>query len=156
MFPFAAAAVKNLNEAGLPAIVITNQSGVARGYFPETLVLEVHALMKRQLEAQGAHLTGIYYCPHRSEDGCNCRKPKTGLLELAAKEHGLDLSRSTVIGDRYADVELARRAGARSVMVRTGYGEGELEWHSPRWPSQPNYVAPTLVEAVDWILRQSR
>lgn len=156
MFPFAAEAIRRLTRAGFATIVVTNQSGVARGYFPESLVVEINELMKQQLAAAGAQLAGIYYCPHGSADGCNCRKPKTGLLERAAKEHGLNLSRSYVIGDRYADVELARRAGARSVMVRTGYGEGELQWHADEWPAQPDHVAPTLREAVDWILRQTR
>ena len=156
MFSFAPEAVRKLNQAGLPVIMVTNQSGVARGYFPESLVTEVNALLERQLAAGGAHLTGVYYCPHGAEDACDCRKPKTGLLERAAKEHGFDLSRSYVVGDRYADVDLARRVKARSVMVRTGYGEGELQWHAAKWPVQPDHVAASLAEAADWILRQPR
>lgn len=156
MFPFAPEAIRRLNDAGLPAVVVSNQSGVARGYFPESLVLEINELLKQQLSSAGAHLTGIYYCPHASADGCECRKPKTALLERAAREHNLDLSRSFVVGDRYADIELARRVGARSVLVRTGYGEGELQWHAAKWAVQPDFVAPTLGEAVDWIVRQPR
>ena len=156
MFPFAPEAIRRLNQAELPVIVVTNQSGVARGYFPESLVIEVNTLLERQLAAAGAHLTGVYYCPHAAGDECDCRKPKTGLLERAAKEHDLDLSRSYVVGDRYADIELARRARAQSVMVRTGYGEGELLWHAGKWPEQPDHVAAALGDAVDWILRQPR
>lgn len=156
MFPFAGEAVRKLNEAGMPVIVVTNQSGVARRYFPESLVVEINSLMKQQLAASGAHLTGIYYCAHSADDGCDCRKPKTGLVERAAREHDLDVSRSYVVGDRYVDVDLARRAGARSVMVRTGYGQGELQWHSANWPRQPDHVAADVREAVEWIVRQPR
>lgn len=156
VFAFAAQAVRKLNEAELPVIVITNQSGVARGYFPEALVRDINALMEQQLAAGGAHLTGVYYCPHGTADGCDCRKPKAGLVERAAREHGLDPSRSYVVGDRHADVELARRVKARSVMVRTGYGEGELQWHAAQWHAQPDCVAADLLEATEWILRQPR
>jgi D-glycero-D-manno-heptose 1,7-bisphosphate phosphatase len=156
MFPFVAAAVRKLNEAGLSVIVITNQSGVARGYFPVTLVETVHTLMTKQLAELGAKLDGIYYCPHTSADACACRKPKTGLLERAARELALDLRRSFVVGDRYGDVELAHRVGATGVLVRTGYGEGELAWHAAKWPAPPDFVADDLAGAADWVLRQPR
>lgn len=78
------------------------------------------------------------------------------MLDRAAQEHGLDLRRSFVVGDRYVDVELARNAGARGILVRTGYGEGELTWHAAKWPSQPEFVAQDLAEAADWILRQPK
>ena len=156
MFPFAADAIRRLNEASLPVMVVTNQSGVGRGYFPEALVDEVHELMTKQLTAAGARLDAIYYCPHTSDEDCESRKPKPGMLERAAREHALDLKRSFVVGDRSADIELARNAGARGILVRTGYGEGELAWHVPKWIKQPDYVAQTLTEAADWILRQPR
>ncbi|HEY2548290.1 MAG TPA: HAD family hydrolase, partial [Candidatus Acidoferrum sp.] len=124
MLPRVADAIRRLNEAQIPVIVVTNQSGVGRRYFPESLVHSVHQLMSQQLEAAGAHLDAVYYCPHMSADGCDCRKPKTGMLELAAREHNVDLHRSFVVGDRHGDIELAHRAGARSILVRTGYGEG--------------------------------
>lgn len=149
----AAEAIRRLNEAGLPAMVVTNQAGVSKGYFPETLVQRVHELMTSQLKAAGARLDGIYYCPHALADGCECRKPKLGMLERAAKEHGIALERSFVVGDRYGDVELGMRAGAKSVLVRTGYGEGELAWHAVRWEHQPDFVAADLRDAVAWILR---
>jgi D-glycero-D-manno-heptose 1,7-bisphosphate phosphatase len=156
MFPFVPEAVRRLNDAGMPVIVVTNQSGVGRGYFPESLVHEVHALMNRQLAEAGARVDGVYFCPHVSTDGCVCRKPKTGMLELAAQEHGIDVKRSFVVGDRHGDIELARNAGARSVLVRTGYGEGELAWHAGSWTVQAEFVADTLAEAADWILEQKR
>jgi D-glycero-D-manno-heptose 1,7-bisphosphate phosphatase len=156
MFPFAAKAIRQLNEAGLLAIVVTNQSGVGRGYFPDSLVHTVHERMTQELSEQGARLDAIYYCTHVSSDACDCRKPKTGMLERAAREHALDLKRSFVVGDRHGDIVLAENAGARSVLVRSGYGEGELAWHAPKWPKQPDFVAETLVEAADWILRQPK
>ncbi|GAC1620499.1 MAG: HAD family hydrolase [Candidatus Acidiferrum sp.] len=156
MFSFAAAAIRRLNEAGIPTVVVTNQSGVGRGYFPGSLVREVHDKMAKELAAQGAKLDGVYYCPHVSADNCECRKPKLGMLEQAARELGLDLKRSFVVGDRYGELELAHRAGARSVLVRTGYGAGEMAWHAAKWAIQPEYVAEDLVQAVDWILRQTK
>jgi D-glycero-D-manno-heptose 1,7-bisphosphate phosphatase len=137
-------------------IVVNNQSGVGRGYFPESLVHTVHELMTRQLAAQGAHLDAIYYCPHLSADDCDCRKPKPGLLQRAAREHVLDLGNSFVVGDRYGDVELGQRAGCSGILVRTGYGAGELEWHAAQWRVPPDLIAEDLTAAVDWILRQTK
>jgi D-glycero-D-manno-heptose 1,7-bisphosphate phosphatase len=154
MFAFVPGAIRRLNEAGLPVVVVTNQSGVGRGYFPDSLVHTVHGLMTQQLAAAGAHVDAIYYCPHSSADGCTCRKPKPGMLERAAHEHGLDLHRSFVVGDRYGDIELAHRVGARGVLVRTGYGAGEVEWHTDDWPMPPDFVADDLATAVEWVLKR--
>ena len=154
MFPFAAAAVRRLNEAGFPVIVVTNQSGVGRGYFPESLVHRVNELMSEQFAKAGAKIEAVYYCPHISADNCACRKPNTGMLDRAASEHALDLHRSFVVGDRYGDVELARNAGASSILVSTGYGEGELAWHSAKWRRQPDFIADDLAHAAEWILRK--
>jgi D-glycero-D-manno-heptose 1,7-bisphosphate phosphatase len=151
-----AEAIRRLNKAQLPVLVITNQSGVGRGYFPESFMKTIHDLMSEQLAAKDGHIDGFYYCPHTSSDDCHCRKPKLGMLERAAREHSLDLHRSFVVGDRYVDMELAHRAGARGIFVRTGYGEGELAWHQANWPRQPEYVANDLSEATDWILRQPK
>jgi D-glycero-D-manno-heptose 1,7-bisphosphate phosphatase len=156
MFPFAAAAIRRLNEADYLAIVITNQSGVGRGYFPESLVRDVHELMTTQLAKEGAHIDALYYCPHKAEDACECRKPKPGMLQRAAREHGLDLRRSFVVGDRYGDIELAHWVGARAILVRSGYGEGEVQRHSANWAVAPDFVAENLAEAIDWILKQPK
>jgi D-glycero-D-manno-heptose 1,7-bisphosphate phosphatase len=155
IFPFAAAAIRRLNQAQVPVIVVTNQSGVGRGYFPESLVQTVHDLMEVELAGAGARLDGIYFCPHTDEDECDCRKPKLGMLERAAREHSLDLRRSFVVGDRYGDVELAHRAGARGILVRSGYGATELASQAASWPAPPDLVTDTVEGAVDWILRQS-
>jgi D-glycero-D-manno-heptose 1,7-bisphosphate phosphatase len=151
-----AAAIRKLNESALPVIVVTNQSGVARGYFPEQLVREVHERMTAELAEAGAHLDGVYYCPHQAVDECECRKPKIGMMELAARELELDLRKCFVVGDRYGDIELANRAGACGILVRTGYGEGDYAWHGKCWAYQPHYVAADLAEAVQWILRKAQ
>jgi D-glycero-D-manno-heptose 1,7-bisphosphate phosphatase len=156
MFPFVAAALRRLNESGYPVIVVSNQSGVARGYFPESLVQQVNQAMIQQLSEAGARVDAVYYCPHASSENCSCRKPKTGMLELAAREHSIDLQRSFVVGDRHGDIQLAHNVHACGILVRTGYGEGELAWHVAKWPVPPDFVASDLAQAVDWILRQPR
>jgi D-glycero-D-manno-heptose 1,7-bisphosphate phosphatase len=153
MFPFAAEAIRKLNDANLPVIVVTNQSGVGRGFFAESMVHLVHEEMTQQLAAAGAHLTAIYYCPHTSDDDCECRKPKPGMIRQAAREHGVDMARSFVVGDRYGDVELAQANGGRGVLVRTGYGAEDLRVNSASWVQQPDFVADDLADAVNWILR---
>jgi D-glycero-D-manno-heptose 1,7-bisphosphate phosphatase len=153
MFPFAAEAIRKLNDANLPVIVVTNQSGVGRGMFAESMVHIVHEEMTQQIAAAGAHLTAIYYCPHTSDDDCECRKPKPGMIRQAAREHDVDLARSFVVGDRYGDVELAQANGGCGVLVRTGYGAEDLRVNGASWARQPDFVADDLADAVDWILR---
>ena len=153
IFPYAAEAIRQLNRADIPVIVVTNQSGIARNIFPESLVHEVHKKMVAELAAGGAWIDGIYFCPHKSEDACECRKPNPGLLERAAREHALDLSGSWIVGDRYADLEMGHAAGARGILVMTGYGRGEYELHHGAWPRQPDTLAENLKDAVLKILK---
>jgi D-glycero-D-manno-heptose 1,7-bisphosphate phosphatase len=155
LFPYAAAAIRRLKQAGWPVIILTNQSGVARGYFPEELVRQVHERMVQELEAAGARIDGVYYCPHRAEDNCGCRKPRPGLLERAAREHGLELSRSYLVSDLYADLDMAQGEGCRSILVLSGYGRGEYEWNRGRWPRRPDHVAEDLSAAVEIILKEA-
>jgi D-glycero-D-manno-heptose 1,7-bisphosphate phosphatase len=158
---FAVEAVRLVNRSGRPAVVVTNQSGVARGYFPESLVTEVHAELRRAMEAGGARLDGLYYCPHHPSVGeppyrqdCDCRKPRPGLLKRAAQDLGIDLARSWVIGDRHADLAVAWSVGARGVLVKTGYGLGELTYLAPSWPRPPDLVCDHLLEAVERVLAE--
>lgn len=157
-------AVRLINEAGWLAIVLTNQSGVARGLFPESFVAEVHAEMQRRLQAAGAHLDAFYACPHLPLGGaevpealkryrveCDCRKPKPGLIVQATADFELDVVRGFVIGDRYRDVEMGHNAGAQSGLVLTGYGRAEYAQRA-HWPRQPEFVAANLLEAVQTIL----
>ena len=154
MFPFAPAAIRRLNAAQIPVIVITNQSGVARGFFPEALVQEVHEKMAAELAAGGARVDGIYYCPHKSDATCGCRKPYPGMLEQAAREHGLELAGSHMVSDRVEDLEMAAKAGARSILVLTGYGRGESELRADRRRSAGARVVENLSAAVDLILQE--
>ena len=154
IFPFAAAAIRRLNDAGVPVIVVTNQSGVARNIFPESLVHQVHKKMTNELAARGARIDAIYFCPHKTEDACECRKPNPGLLERAAHEHALDLRASWIVGDRYADLEMGHTVGTRGILVMSGYGRGEYELHHTKWVRQPDALAENLTEAVQRILHE--
>jgi len=153
LLPQAIPAIRRLNEAGLKVVVVTNQSGAARGYFPTSLVEEIHALLQKILAAGGAHLDGIYACLHGPADGCACRKPRPALLEQAARDLDLDLSRSYLVGDRYIDIQTAANAGAKGILVLTGYGRGEYQYLRAAARVQPVHVAPDLGEAVAWILQ---
>jgi D-glycero-D-manno-heptose 1,7-bisphosphate phosphatase len=163
LLPGVAQAVRRLNQHGVPVVVVTNQSGLARGYFPASLLAAVHAEMIRLLAKEGAHLDGIYVCPHHPEakvaqyrQACRCRKPQAGLLEQAAVELQLDLARSFIVGDRWSDVECGSKAGVTPVLVLTGYGRGELEFIGPYKKIQPALLAEDLPEAVESIMQQLR
>lgn len=153
-FSFAADAVRAVNAANRLAVLVTNQAGVARGYFPESMIHEVNGVLNMLIESSGARLDGIYYCPHHPSAGqppyrqdCDCRKPRPGMLHKAAKDLDVDLSKSWVIGDRLGDLELAWNVGARACLVRTGYGIGEIEHWMPRWKRKPDFVAENALEA---------
>ena len=163
LLPGVARAIRSLNEAGLPVVVVTNQSGLARGYFPESLLEAVHAEMYRLLAQEGARLDGLYVCPHHPEAreerfrlDCDCRKPRTGLLERAAAELGLDLGRSYMVGDRWSDLRCGAAVGATTVLVLTGYGRGDAAYVGPGQTVQPDHVAEDLEAAARWILDRTR
>ncbi|MDP3183429.1 MAG: HAD family hydrolase [Desulfobaccales bacterium] len=153
LLPQTIPAIRRLNQAGLKVVVISNQSGAARGYFPVSLVAEVHAHMKNLLTAGGAHLDGIYACLHGPDEGCACRKPEPGLIHQAARDLDLDLKRSYLVGDRLLDVQTAARAGVKGILVLTGYGRGEYEFIKAKAPAQPVYVATDLLDAAAWIIK---
>jgi D-glycero-D-manno-heptose 1,7-bisphosphate phosphatase len=156
VFPFAAAAIRRLNESGFAVIVVTNQSGAARGFFPESLVEKIHAKMVAELASGGARIDGIYYCPHIRDDNCNCRKPLPGMLERAAAEHNLELKGSALVSDRYDDIAMAHTVGCTGILVLSGYGRGEYEWNRKSWPRQPDFVVENLAEAVDLICETAK
>jgi D-glycero-D-manno-heptose 1,7-bisphosphate phosphatase len=163
LLPRTALALRRLNEAGIPAVMVTNQAGIARGYFSEDVLHAVHAEMARQLAAQGARLDGLYVCTHHPHEGappyravCDCRKPKPGLLQRAARELDLDLAASAMIGDRISDVAVGQAVGAAGVLVLTGYGRGEWEHQRHEWTVKPDHVAEDLLDAVEWVLAEPR
>jgi D-glycero-D-manno-heptose 1,7-bisphosphate phosphatase len=160
LYSFAAEAVRLINQSGMKVIVLTNQSGIARDYFTEATLIEIHERMEESLRSQGARIDAIYYCAHHPDYGsppyrldCDCRKPKPGLVERAARDFSLDLSRCYVIGDRYRDIEAGHAVGVRGVMVMTGLGRREFERERRQWPRQPDHLAEDLLDAVKWILR---
>jgi D,D-heptose 1,7-bisphosphate phosphatase len=148
LFPWTFEAIRLAKEQGHLAVVVTNQSGLGRGYISKATLDEVHRELEETLEAAGAPLDGIYSCPHTPSDNCDCRKPKPGLLLRAAEELSVDLSRSWMIGDTYTDLEAAWAVEAKGALVRTGFGRGTLETESGRWPRQPDVVSEDLHRAL--------
>ena len=151
-------ALVRLREMGFLAVVVTNQSAIARGMLSETGLREIHAEMGRQLGEQGNAVDSIYYCPHHPDIGdppyrcnCDCRKPKPGLLSRAAEDLGIDLSRSFIIGDKLSDLEAGWNAGCRSILVLTGYGREVRKQLSVSEAGRVGYVAKDLADAVEWI-----
>ena len=157
----AASAVSRINRAGILAVVITNQSGVARGLLSEERLREINRSIARSFARRGACLDAFYYCPHHPGAGlvayrqsCRCRKPQPGLLLEAAQELGIDLRRSCMVGDRLVDVQAGRSVGCTSVLVKTGLGMQELaNWNGApdRSGIRPDFVATDLLEAVQWM-----
>jgi D-glycero-D-manno-heptose 1,7-bisphosphate phosphatase len=160
IYSFSAPAIARLTQAGFPVVVITNQGGIALGLYDHAFVDDTHAWLDETLRQSGADIAAWYYCPHHPEgkvaeftQACGCRKPATGMLESAARDLKLDLSASWVVGDQWRDIELAHRAGARSVLVRTGYGRGlEADW--PEDIARPTIVCDDLLAAAEHILNE--
>jgi D-glycero-D-manno-heptose 1,7-bisphosphate phosphatase len=161
LIPGAAMAIRRLNQAGIPVVVVTNQSGVARGLFPESIVPVVHAHLSKLLAEDGAHIDRFYFCPHHPDKGiepyvaaCHCRKPQPGMLLQAAREMGLDLVRSWMIGDKLSDLHAGAAAGCRTILVRTGHGK---EVVLPEETAALKLVGdvPSLPDAIDIFLGSS-
>ena len=158
LFPWSLDAVRLLRRAGYAVVVVTNQGGVARGFVTEAFVDEVRRVIDGRLAAIGERLDGHYQCPHEPHAAvvayrrqCGCRKPRPGLLHRAVRDLDLDLDRSVVIGDKWSDVALARAAGARGVLVRTGYGRGQEP--APPADLRADAIVDTLMDAASWVLR---
>lgn len=145
LFPEAPHAIKMLNDAKFKVIVITNQSGIARGYFTEDTLTKIHQKMRNELKNNGAYLDAIYYCPHHPDDKCKCRKPGTVLFEKAAIDFNIDLSHSFVIGDRDVDIRAGKAIGAKRILVTTGPDR------DTKLTDHPDCIAADLIEAVRWI-----
>ena len=160
LLPGTAEAICLLNREQYLTIIASNQSGVARGYFPVELVHEVHTYMKALLEKEEACIDGVFFCPHH-EGGivpkysiaCNCRKPRTGLIEMAYETFDIDMASTYVIGDKCMDIEMAHRANLKGILVTTGYGLGEIDYVLPYTSFKPVYIAKDLLDAVRWIIK---
>ena len=130
-----------MSRLGLGRLIATNQSGISRGYFDQARLDQVHNRLRSLLKAAGVQLDAIYFCPHLPEDSCSCRKPETGMMERAAGQIGLDPSVSFVVGDNQTDIELGRRVGATTLLVRTGYGA------QAEATAQSDYVVDDITDA---------
>jgi D-glycero-D-manno-heptose 1,7-bisphosphate phosphatase len=142
-----AEALRRLQQMGLGLAVVTNQSAVGRGLFSEERLNEIHRRLVEILNSEGVHLDGLYYCPHKPEDECWCRKPSIGLMKKASEELSFDLRESFVVGDKTSDIEMGRRAGAVTILVRTGYGTQAAADVS----AAPDHVVRDLAEAAEKI-----
>ena len=161
LFPGVVEAVRSLQESGYLVVVVTNQSGIARGYFTEGDLKAVHRKLRDEIVAGGGSLDGIYHCPHHPIAGegvltrsCSCRKPAPGMIYEASKDLKIDLKRSFMVGDKLEDLEAGRCAGCRTVLVRTGLGEEALKEVNRKGGPQPDKVVMTLQNAVRWIRGQ--
>jgi histidinol-phosphate phosphatase family protein len=158
LLPGAAEAIRRLNRSGKLAVVVTNQPVVARGDVSLEGLQCIHARLESQLGTGGAFLDGLYFCPHHPDKGfpgevpelkgsCNCRKPEPGLIEKACCDLGIGRQDSWMVGDATSDIEAGRRAGLRTILLRTGYGGADA-----KLAVRPDYTAPDLADAIDWIL----
>lgn len=153
VFPFVAESIRIFNDLGFKVIVVTNQSGIARGYFSESLVQKLHKNLQDKLMKENAKIDGIYYCPHHPKEvqekykmDCDCRKPKPGMILKAVKEHEIDLGLSFMVGDRYKDILFAKNLKIKSGFVLTGYGRGEYEYDKDKWKSEPDFIGENLLD----------
>ncbi len=147
LVPGAAQGLRKMQDMGLGLIVVTNQSGIARGYLDEARLEQIHDRMKRLLSDEGVRLDRVYYCPHLPEEDCSCRKPKPGLIHRAAQDYGFEEKKAFVIGDKHCDIDLGRAVGATTILVRSGYG-AELESDENM---RPDHVVDDLVSAAEII-----
>jgi D-glycero-D-manno-heptose 1,7-bisphosphate phosphatase len=153
------AGLKKLKEAGYLLIVVTNQSGVARGYFDEKLVNEVYHLINQRLKKEEVQLDAIYYCPHHVKGKapyniqCDCRKPALGMLKQACYDFAIDLSHSFLIGDKLSDIEMGVNGGVQSIQLLTGHGKNEKTKVETQYPTTP--IFSSFSQAVEFILRQT-
>lgn len=145
ILPKVAEGIRLLNDIGVKVIVVTNQSGVARGYFSEDDLRKIHEKMLEELSKKGARIDAIYYCPHHPDDNCNCRKPKTGLIKKAEKDFKLDLKKCFFVGDKKLDVETGWNAGCTSILIPSSETESDVE---------ADYVVSNLFEAAKLIKRK--
>lgn len=159
LLPGASEAIKMLNQAGILVLVASNQSGVARGFFDEKTVRDIHSELMSILRKEGAHLDAVYYCPHHPEGNppynirCKCRKPEPGMILKAAEEFPINIRESVIIGDKISDIQTGQRLQMKSILVRTGYGEQQAVLLRQKQLPDADYFAENLLDAVSWWLK---
>jgi len=166
VIPCAYEAIKLINESGMKAVVISNQAGVARGLITEEFVKKTNNHLQLILRERGVYINNFYYCPHHPTEGeepyrqiCDCRKPAPGMFLEAARDLNIDLELSYMVGDRFLDMEAAKKAGVKGILVRTGYGKELLQDDGPNKATpenKPDFIAEDILEAIRWILRDRK
>lgn len=152
LLPGAAGALVNLQRAGCRLILLTNQSGIGRGYFPESDYHAVHERLEEILALHKIEFTDALYCPHAPNEGCSCRKPATGMWQKLVQRHDLRPEESVMIGDKLADADFGRNAGlAATILVLTGHGEKERAKLAQQPERAPDFIAPNLELAARWL-----
>ncbi|MEO4052298.1 HAD-IIIA family hydrolase [Solibacillus sp. CAU 1738] len=158
MYEFTPAAIRLLNDLGIKVFIFTNQSRIARGYFTEEELMERYNNLQIELKEHAAKFDGIYYCPHKIEDFCECQKPNIGMLLKAQQDHHLDLAKCYIVGDNgSADMVAAHKVGAKKILVRTGWEVSSLTTYRDSWREvEADFVATNLLHAVHWIIEDMR
>lgn len=164
IIPYAFEAIKLINESGMKAVVISNQSGIARGMMTEEFVQKTNHYLQNILQERGVYINNFYFCPHHPTEGeepyrrvCDCRKPSPGMFLTAARDLNINLELSYMVGDRFLDMEAAKNAGVKGILVRTGCGEELLQDDGPDKSTpegKPDFIATDILDAVRWILRE--
>ncbi len=157
-------AIRELTESGYRIIVVTNQSGIGRGLYSEEDLADIHSRMVAEISKSGGTIDAVYYCPHRPDAGCECRKPKPGMLMRAAREHNIELENAYLIGDFSTDIEVGQRVGATTFLVLTGLGQ-ESYYHyirtKPCWRAdqnghRPDKIFTNLYAATRWLIEREK
>jgi D,D-heptose 1,7-bisphosphate phosphatase len=166
VIPCAYEAIKLINESGMKAVVISNQSGVARGMITEEFVKRTNDYLQIILRKRGVYINNFYFCPHHPTEGkepyrqvCDCRKPAPGMFLAAARDLNINLKLSYMIGDRFLDMEAAQKVRVKGVLVKTGYGDWLLQDDGPdkeKSEGKPDYIAVDILDAVNWILKDRK
>lgn len=152
MYPGVGAGIRSLKDAGYMILVITNQSGVGRGYFSEEQLGMIHDRMRSEFLQHGVVLDGIYYCPHHPDANCNCRKPKTLMFEQAIRDLQIDVTSSFMLGDKILDIEAGKKAGVRTILIPEPHMREDCLARKSLWSCEPDFIADDFTDAVRWIL----
>ena len=146
-------ALKKLKEAGYKICLISNQGGISKGYFTQEDLDRLNEHMLEEIKKGGGEIDGLYYCPHHDRDNCECRKPKTGLIEQALRKKSVDIKNTFIIGDSMQDIEVGKRMGMKTILVLSG--KTPLA-ETKNWQVQPDCIKKDLLTAVEWVLKNER